>query len=236
MDGPVGTKKKTRTYKQFAALPYTVRDGQLLVMLVTSRETGRWVIPKGWPEKNMAGRDITALEAFEEAGLKGEVARKPLAAFVYSKRMSETKRRRCRVEVFLLAIHQELDEWPEKDQAQTGMDEPDAGGDAGRRSGFDRPFSWFEVGLISPPSSGGPENIHSLAPPRAFPPLRLFKLVSRGDPSVQAGHMLTKGFAQFPLNFGTQGFPSLHVIGSGKNRYRSNICYPKRHMMDRQQG
>jgi 8-oxo-dGTP pyrophosphatase MutT (NUDIX family) len=111
-----GAKKKARTYKQYAALPYTVRDGKLLVMLVTSRETGRWVIPKGWPEKNMAGFQVAAMEAFEEAGLIGEVAIKSFASFVYSKRLSESKRKRCRVEVFLFAVHQELDDWLEKGQ------------------------------------------------------------------------------------------------------------------------
>jgi 8-oxo-dGTP pyrophosphatase MutT (NUDIX family) len=93
-----------------------VRDGELLVMLVTSRETGRWVIPKGWPEKNMTGSAVAAMEAFEEAGLIGDIALKPLASFLYSKRLSEIKRKRCRVEVYLFAVHQELDDWLEKDQ------------------------------------------------------------------------------------------------------------------------
>jgi 8-oxo-dGTP pyrophosphatase MutT (NUDIX family) len=110
------TKPKKKTYKQYAALPYTVRDGQLLVMLVTSRETGRWVIPKGWPEKNMAPSQVAAMEAFEEAGLIGDVASKSFATFQYYKRLSENNRKRCRVEVFLFAVHQELDDWREKEQ------------------------------------------------------------------------------------------------------------------------
>ncbi len=105
---------KTRLYRQYAALPYTVRDGELLVLLVTSRETGRWVIPKGWPEKNMKGSEVAAQEAFEEAGLIGEVARRPFATFQYYKRFSETKRKHCRVEVFLFAVHLELEDWPER--------------------------------------------------------------------------------------------------------------------------
>ena len=109
-------KKRKRTFKQFAALPYKVRDGELLFMLVTSRETKRWVIPKGWPKRGLKGCDTAAEEAFEEAGVVGEVARKPIASFQYSKRMSEERRRRCRVDVFLLAVHEELNDWPEKDQ------------------------------------------------------------------------------------------------------------------------
>ena len=112
----LGAKAKKKTYKQYAALPYTVRDGQLLVMLVTSRETGRWVIPKGWPEKTMKPWQVAAQEAFEEAGLIGEIARKSFATFHYSKRLSESRRKRCRVETFLFAVQQELDDWREKDQ------------------------------------------------------------------------------------------------------------------------
>ena len=37
---------------QFAALPYQIdRQGTVRILLVTSRETGRWIIPKGWPMK-----------------------------------------------------------------------------------------------------------------------------------------------------------------------------------------
>ncbi len=109
-------KRKKKTYKQHAALPYTVRNGELLVLLVTSRETRRWVIPKGWPKKNLKPCDTAAEEAFEEAGIVGEVAQNPIRSFVYYKRLAANKRRRCRVDVFLLAVHDVLEEWPEKDQ------------------------------------------------------------------------------------------------------------------------
>lgn len=57
-----------RKGKQFAALPYTEQNGEMLVMLVTSRETCRWVLPKGWAEKDLSGPELAAKEAFEEAG------------------------------------------------------------------------------------------------------------------------------------------------------------------------
>ena len=118
MAGTGRKKKKNRTLRQYAALPYTVRDGELRVLLVTSRETGRWVIPKGWRKKNLKQCDTAAAEAFEEAGMVGDIARKPIANFVYSKRLNNNKRRRCRVDVFLLAVHEELEDWPEKSQRQ----------------------------------------------------------------------------------------------------------------------
>jgi 8-oxo-dGTP pyrophosphatase MutT (NUDIX family) len=107
-------KPKPKASKQYAALPYTVRDGQLLVMLVTSRETHRWVIPKGWPIKGLKPPQVAAREAYEEAGIVGEVARKPYSTFTYLKRINETLRKRCAVDVFLFAVHQELGDWPEK--------------------------------------------------------------------------------------------------------------------------
>jgi len=107
---------KSRPRKQYAALPYTVRDGELVVMLVTSRETRRWIIPKGWPEKRLQGYQVAELEAFEEAGLLGDAATTPLGSFDYRKRHKRTKERLCTVDVFALAVREELDEWPEKGQ------------------------------------------------------------------------------------------------------------------------
>lgn len=114
----VETKKKKKVFKQYAALPYTVRDGELLVMLVTSRDTRRWVIPKGWPKNGLKPCDTAAAEAFEEAGIVGEVARKPIARYEYLKRLPDNKRRRCRVNVYLFAVHRELDSWPEMFQRE----------------------------------------------------------------------------------------------------------------------
>jgi 8-oxo-dGTP pyrophosphatase MutT (NUDIX family) len=108
----------TKLFKQYAALPCTRRDGELMVMLVTSRETHRWIIPKGWPEKDLKGYQVAEREAFEEAGLIGEIGKKPMATFHYLKRITETKRKRCGVDVFLLSVRQELEEWPEKAQRQ----------------------------------------------------------------------------------------------------------------------
>lgn len=115
-DKKADTKNKLR--RQYAALPYAVRDGELVVMLVTSRETRRWIIPKGWPERNLQGYEVAELEAFEEAGLVGDAALTPFASFEYLKRIKPTKERLCMVDVFALAVREELDDWPEKGQRQ----------------------------------------------------------------------------------------------------------------------
>ncbi len=107
---------KDKLYRQYAALPYCERDGELLVVLVTSRETQRWIVPKGWAEPNLKGYEVAAQEAMEEAGLIGEVARKPLGSFRYVKRLEAEARRLCKVEVYPLRITEVLEDWPEKSQ------------------------------------------------------------------------------------------------------------------------
>src|SRR3712207_7349402 len=61
---------------QVAALPFRIRDGRIEVLLVTSRETKRWLIPKGWPMKGKKPHKAAAQEAEEEAGVKGEIKNK----------------------------------------------------------------------------------------------------------------------------------------------------------------
>jgi 8-oxo-dGTP pyrophosphatase MutT (NUDIX family) len=73
---------------QYAALPYRLR-GTLRpeVMLVTSRGSRQWIIPKGWPHKGRAPHRSAAREAFEEAGVVGVIDRRPVGSFPYEKRL-----------------------------------------------------------------------------------------------------------------------------------------------------
>ncbi|MBG1232818.1 NUDIX hydrolase [Aestuariivirga litoralis] len=101
--------------KQVAALPYR-REGKVLeVLLITSRETRRWVIPKGWPMKGKKDWNAAAIEAFEEAGIKGEVGRKSIGIYHYVKRRSSGDLD-CEVVVYPFEVEKVLDEWPEKNE------------------------------------------------------------------------------------------------------------------------
>jgi 8-oxo-dGTP pyrophosphatase MutT (NUDIX family) len=100
---------------QYAALPYRVRDG-LELLLITSRETGRWVLPKGWPMKGKKAHAAAAREALEEAGLKGKIGKRALGAYSYGKRLSNGAVLACTVEVYPLAVERQLKRWPEKGQ------------------------------------------------------------------------------------------------------------------------
>ncbi|NDV85432.1 NUDIX domain-containing protein [Aurantimonas aggregata] len=104
---------KTKRRKQFAALPFRAGTDGIEILLVTSRDTGRWVIPKGWPMKNRRPHRAAAIEAYEEAGVVGKADKTPLGTFDYEKR-TETGAIACRVTVFPLPVSRLLDEWPER--------------------------------------------------------------------------------------------------------------------------
>jgi 8-oxo-dGTP pyrophosphatase MutT (NUDIX family) len=109
---------KGKIYLQYAALPFRMVDGVLIVMLVTSRETKRWIVPKGWPVKVMEPYRVAEREAFEEAGLRGRIADTVLATFEYAKQVDAKHTISCLVEVFPLEVREELPHWPEENERQ----------------------------------------------------------------------------------------------------------------------
>jgi 8-oxo-dGTP pyrophosphatase MutT (NUDIX family) len=112
-------KKKSKAHRplrlQFGALPYRV-DGEagVDVLLVTSRGTKRWIIPKGWPIKGFKPAKTAAREAYEEAGVRGRVAGRALGHYVYEKRLDDRAAPvPCEVRVFPLLVKRQLKTWPE---------------------------------------------------------------------------------------------------------------------------
>jgi 8-oxo-dGTP pyrophosphatase MutT (NUDIX family) len=97
-------------------------NGSCQVLLVTSRDTGRWIIPKGWRAKRLKDHEAAAREAEEEAGVLGRVKSKPIGDYSYPK-ISNKEARSLRVAVFLLLVRREMNQWPEQEQR--------------RRAGFD---------------------------------------------------------------------------------------------------
>jgi 8-oxo-dGTP pyrophosphatase MutT (NUDIX family) len=112
--------KKFRDAKQFAALPWRIGDGGIRqVMLLTSRETRRWVIPKGWPMKGRKPAEVARQEAYEEAGLIGHIiGKRAIGSYHYAKRLAKASVL-CQVQVYLFRVEQQLDNWPEKGQRET---------------------------------------------------------------------------------------------------------------------
>jgi uncharacterized protein Yka (UPF0111/DUF47 family)/8-oxo-dGTP pyrophosphatase MutT (NUDIX family) len=107
----------SRAIRQVAALPYrsggSAIDAPVSILLVTSRETRRWVIPKG----NLAGSETphaaAAVEAEEEAGVRGAVCPTPLGSYRYRKRRGNGASLMFDVDVFPLAVTQEMPSWKE---------------------------------------------------------------------------------------------------------------------------
>lgn len=113
---------------QFAALPFRIGPNGLEVLLLTSRETRRWVIPKGCPIRGLKPKDVAAREALEEAGLVGRiVGKRSVGSYHYTKQLSENQDRLCRVKVFLLSVDRQLDIWPEKQQREWCWMDPQKG-------------------------------------------------------------------------------------------------------------
>jgi 8-oxo-dGTP pyrophosphatase MutT (NUDIX family) len=104
---------------QSAALPWR-RDaaGEVEVLLITSRETRRWIIPKGWPIKGLTSPQTAAREAFEEAGVEGEIAKKKAGVFHYDKRLRSGRVQKVRVGVYPLKVVTERAAWPEAQQRE----------------------------------------------------------------------------------------------------------------------
>lgn len=105
-------------HRQFAALPYVTDETGISILLMTSRETGRWVIPKGWPMRAMTGPEVAAQEARDEAGVTGDVSPRAIGAYTYRKRLHTFSSVDCRVEVFPLKVGKQKMKWRERAQRQ----------------------------------------------------------------------------------------------------------------------
>lgn len=90
------------------------RPSQLEVLLITSLNSKRWILPKGWPEAELSPAENAAREAFEEAGVTGKVEAQPIGSYHYLKAKRDGGGMPCSVDVFALAVTKQLDDWPEK--------------------------------------------------------------------------------------------------------------------------
>jgi 8-oxo-dGTP pyrophosphatase MutT (NUDIX family) len=105
--------------RQVGALPFrSGRDGKTKILLVTSRESRRWVIPKGWPMKGRKPFEAAAREAYEEAGLRGAVGKRPIGLYLYQKRLRNLDTVLCQVKVFPLEVRKQLKHFPEARQRE----------------------------------------------------------------------------------------------------------------------
>jgi 8-oxo-dGTP pyrophosphatase MutT (NUDIX family) len=104
--------------RQVAALCWRPARQAAQILLITSLSTRRWILPKGWQEEGMTPSAAAAREAFEEAGVTGKIAGKALASYHYLKDRKDGGAVPCRVDVFLLEVTRQHDDWPEKGERE----------------------------------------------------------------------------------------------------------------------
>jgi 8-oxo-dGTP pyrophosphatase MutT (NUDIX family) len=116
----MATTQDTVLY-QCGALPFSITEhGEVRVLLVTTRGRRDWIIPKGWPIRNLTAGATAAREAYEEAGLLGTVVGDaPVGFYRYEKRRNSRKTAIYEVSVFLFAVERQLRKWPEKAERET---------------------------------------------------------------------------------------------------------------------
>ena len=99
---------------QCGAVCWRKHRGSVEVLLITSRDTGRWVIPKGWPMTGLTLGGAAAREAWEEAGVRGTLDETGLGAFSYDKILKPGTALHCRVNVYGLRVSELADKFPER--------------------------------------------------------------------------------------------------------------------------
>jgi 8-oxo-dGTP pyrophosphatase MutT (NUDIX family) len=112
--------------RQYGVIPFRrTPSGRLEVLLITSRGTGRWVIPKGWPMMAKTPQEAAAIEAFEEAGVRGQIVDQVrLGSYRYQKLNLSGLPGELTVGVFLMQVYEQLAEWPEQAERTTAWFSP----------------------------------------------------------------------------------------------------------------
>ncbi|MFY2823967.1 NUDIX hydrolase [Ruegeria sp. MALMAid1280] len=102
---------------QFAALCTRETETGPEVLLITSRDTGRWIIPKGWPIDGKDGAETALQEAWEEAGVRAPgIAKEPIGCFTYDKVLDDGSALPVLTSVYRIEVQGLADCFPEADE------------------------------------------------------------------------------------------------------------------------
>ncbi len=167
---------------QFGVLAYDVGpDGEPRFLLITSRRTRRWVIPRGNPIRGLSPPQSAAQEAYEEAGITGLVSREPIGSYKYQKIRRSGAAVPAEVQVFPLRTTIQSGHWPERHQRDTSWFTRDDAAAAVDEAGLKELILAF-----TPPAAAAsrvPIALLSAAPPARSRVLRLFKAMMRREDS-----------------------------------------------------
>ena len=109
----VGGAKKSDVRTQFAALCYRVVKDKVQVLVISSRGTGRWIVPKGWPMDGKTPAEAALQEAWEEAGVIGKVVSAPLGLYSYRKVQEHAPDFPCIAVVYAVKVKSLSKDFPE---------------------------------------------------------------------------------------------------------------------------
>jgi len=110
---------------QVGALGFRRTAKGIRILLITSRDTGRWVIPKGWPMRNRTEAEAAAREAFEEAGLRGDISPKSIGHYTYYKWLDIGAVIPCVVRLYALEVRERVRRYPEIGQRKVRWFRPE---------------------------------------------------------------------------------------------------------------
>jgi 8-oxo-dGTP pyrophosphatase MutT (NUDIX family) len=112
---------------QYGALcfRYSDGDGEIEILVITSRDSGRWIVPKGWPMKGKQPHEAAAIEAWEEAGVRGKVRKVPVGHYTYLKERNDGKVVPCVVDLFQVEVKETRAEFKEQGQRRLDWVSPD---------------------------------------------------------------------------------------------------------------
>ncbi|MBT9382666.1 NUDIX hydrolase [Pseudooceanicola sp. CBS1P-1] len=120
---------------QLAALCYRIVKDKPQILLVTSRGTKRWILPKGWPMEDRTPAEAALQEAYEEAGVVGRVSPHPVGYYSYTKKLSDGQSLPCMAMVYPVRVHallqdyreagQRKRDWVSRKKAASRVEEPD---------------------------------------------------------------------------------------------------------------
>lgn len=102
--------------KNIGALPLLRKGSDWYIVLITSRGRGRWILPKGNPEKGLKDTVVAAMEAFEEAGVTGEIRAKPIAQTSHQSGNHDINET-----IFPMIVDKVLSKWPEKNERKRAI-------------------------------------------------------------------------------------------------------------------
>ena len=113
--------------QQYAALCFrrVPKTEEIEILVVTSRDTGRWIIPKGWPMKRKKPYRAAAIEALQEAGVSGKVHKKPVGSYTYLKLLDDGDVVPCVVDVFQIEVTESVGKFKEKGERVLAWVSPD---------------------------------------------------------------------------------------------------------------